>query len=84
MHLIASKRIVTATRTPAALTPLDRASIQAVVNGPSGGTLYHLALSDGARDAYISEKTAQGFTCHVFGYTESFRTIMVTSNVKVD
>lgn len=84
MHLIVSKKLTTPVRADHPHPAFDRASVQAIVNSPaSGGILYHVALDDGARDAYVRDKTGQGYTCHIFGYTDSYRTVQAVHNIRV-
>jgi hypothetical protein len=84
MYLIVSKKLTTPIRSDHPHPAFDRASVQAIVNSPSSsGTLYHVTLDDVARDAYVSDKTRQGYTCHIFGYSDSYRTIQTTHSVRI-
>lgn len=83
MHLIVSKKHTTPVHVNHAAPPFDRSSVQSIVNSVAAGTLFHVALDDNARDVYIAGKTLQGYTCHIFAYTDSYRTVQTTHNVRI-
>lgn len=78
MHLIVSKKLNLVHSTPS--KTLDSASVRSAVN--SGSFHSYIAADAAERDAHIQRQTAQGFTCHVFDYADSFQSVTTIQSIR--
>lgn len=77
MYLVISRKLSTSNGSPVGVT---RETVMGAVN--SGSSTQFTAPDKQTLDAYIANRTAMGFTCHVFEYASSFQSVSTVQNVQ--